>query len=344
MAHKLLYMSIINYLKESFFMKKIALVLAALLILSMPVIAGGQQDDGADDQIVISGIVFQEDQFFRVIQRGMKDAAEAYGVELLLSNSQNKPDKESELVRTYTTRGVDAIVISPLSETASVPALKEANEKGIKIVTYNSPLGADFPISYINSSQSELGSATGKVAREYIERELGGKAKVATLAFKSLLPEISDMRVNSFLSEITDLPGVEIVAQQDAWLAEAAVAKSSDIITANPDLDIIYAANDGGTVGSVMGVNNAGKAEQIKVFGIDASEQLANFLLADDEIMQASTGQQPYMIGYMAVEFAVKAVKGESVESTVIVPGLVLDRRDPAAIESFKSTWADYIK
>jgi simple sugar transport system substrate-binding protein/ribose transport system substrate-binding protein len=325
-------------------MRKIALVLAVLVLFGTAAFAGGQQEAAGDEKIVIAGIVFQEDQFFRVIQRGMKDAAKAYGVELLLANSQNKPDKESELVRTYTTRGVDSIVISPLSETASIPALKEANDKGIKIITYNSPLGADFPVSYINSSQSELGSATGKVAREYIEKNLGGNAKVAILAFKSLLPEISDMRVNSFLSEITDLPGVEIVSQQDAWLAEAAVTKSSDIITANPDLDIIYAANDGGTVGSVMGVNNAGKADQIKVFGIDASEQLANFLLADDGILQASTGQQPYMIGYMAIEFAVKSIKGESVESTVIVPGLVLDRRDPEGIEKFKKEWASYIK
>ncbi|MCK5152828.1 MAG: substrate-binding domain-containing protein [Spirochaetales bacterium] len=324
-------------------MKKIVLVLLVLLIAGTSVFAAGNKEAAGEEKIVIAGIVFQEDQFFRVIQKGMKDAAEELGVELMISNSQNKPDKESELVRTYIARGVNAIVISPLSDTSSVPALKEANDNGIKIVTYISPLGADFPVSYINSSQSELGSATGKVAREYIVNELGGKAKVATLAFKSLLPEISDMRVNSFLSEITDLPGVEVVAQQDAWLAEAAVAKSSDIITANPDLDLIYAANDGGTIGSVMGVNNAGKAGEIVVFGIDASEQLANFVLADDGILQASTGQQPYMIGYMAVEFAVKAIRGESVESTVIVPGVVIDRRDPAAVEAFKKSWAELI-
>ena len=324
-------------------MKRAIVVLSLLIALSTGLFAEGKQES-EEKQIVIAGIVFQEDQFFRVIQKGMLAAAKDMDVELLLSNSQNKPDKEGELVRTYIARGVDAIVISPLSETASIPALKEAHEAGIKIITYNSPLGADFPVSYINSSQNELGSATGKVAREYIENELGGKAKVATLAFKSLLPEISDMRVNSFLSEISDLPGVEVVSQQDAWLAEDAVAKSSDVITANPDLDIIYAANDGGTVGATMGVNNAGLAGEIAVFGIDASEQIANFALADDEILQASTGQQPYTIGYMSMEYAVKSIYGETVDSTVIVPGLVLDRRDPAAIEQFKADWAAMTK
>jgi len=313
-------------------MKKILLTCLAALLLSTAAFAEGQKDS-SDDKLVIAGIVFQDDQFFNVIQKGMQAAADDLGVELLLANSNNKPDKEMELVNTYISRKVDGIVISPLSETASVTALKRADDKGITVVTYNSPLAADFPVSYVNSSQSELGSGSGQQAREYIENNLGGKAKVATLAFKSQLPEISDMRVNGFLDEITDLPGVEVVSQQDAWLAEDALAKAGDIITANPDLDILYAANDGGTVGAVMAVKNAGK--EIVVFGIDASEQLANFLKDDTGILQATTGQQPFQIGYQSVEFAVKAIKGEPVEPTVIVPGLVLDRDNPAGVDQF---------
>ncbi|MBF9014626.1 MULTISPECIES: substrate-binding domain-containing protein [unclassified Oceanispirochaeta] len=313
-------------------MKKLMTAALAVLILSTSVFAEGQKDKG-EDKIVIAGIVFQDDQFFNVIQKGMQAAADDLGVELLLANSNNKQDKEMELVNTYIARGVDAIVISPLSESASIAPLKRADDKGIKVITYNSPLGADFPVSYVNSSQSELGSGSGKVARGYIDRNLDGEIQVATLAFKSLLPEISDMRVNGFLNEITDLPGVKVVSQQDAWLAEDALAKAGDILTANPDLDIIYAANDGGTVGAVMAVKNAGK--DVVVFGIDASEQLANFLKDESNILQATTGQQPFQIGYQSVEFAVKAIKGEPVEETIIVPGMVLDRAEPAGIEKF---------
>lgn len=313
-------------------MKKGLIAVMIVLLATTSLFAAGQNET-AEKKIVISGIVFQDDQFFNVIQKGMKAAAEDYGVELLLANSNNKQDKEMELVNTYIARGVDAIVISPLSETASVAPLKRAHDKGIKIVTYNSPLGADFPVSYVNSSQSELGSGSGKVAREYIQKHMTGEIQVATLAFKSLLPEISDMRVNGFLNEITDLPGVKVVSQQDAWLAEDALAKAGDILTANPGLDIIYAANDGGTVGAVMAVKNAGK--DIAVFGIDASEQLANFLKDEANILQATTGQQPFQIGYQSIEFAVKAIKGEPVEPTVIVPGMVLNRAEPAAIDAF---------
>ena len=294
----------------------------------------------AAKKITIAGIVFQEDQFMKTILTGMSDAAKKYKVELFTGNTSNNISKEIELINTYTARKVDAICITSLSKTVSVPALKAANDKGIKIVTYNTPIDADFPVSYINSSQEQLGSSTGKIARKYIETKLKGKKviKVATLGARSQVPEISDARVNSFLNEIKDIPGVTIVAQQDAWLTDMAIQKVGDILTANPDLDIVFGLNDGATKGAVLAVKNAGKAGKTAVFGIDADAQVADFLLADDDILQAVTGQQPYKIGYMSVEFAVKALKKQKIEKTVIVPGLTLDRNVPDAIKKFKAS------
>jgi ABC-type sugar transport system substrate-binding protein len=168
------------------------------------------------------------------------------------------------------------------------------------------------------------------------------KIKVATLAFKSQFPEISDARVNGFLDQIKGLPGVEVVAQQDAWLTEDAVKRAGDIITANPDIDIIFGANDGGTVGATLAVKNAGKAGQIATFGIDVSEQIADFLLSPDNILQASTGQQPYLMGYLSVDNAVKACKGEKVTKTIVVPALPLLRTEPETVKNFKTEWAKY--
>src|SRR3990172_1702801 len=93
----------------------------------------------------IAGIVFQEDQFFRLILFGMRDAAKKNGVELLEANSAGKPDKELELINTYIANNVDAIVISPLSSRASITALTRAREKGVAVITYNTTVDGDLP-------------------------------------------------------------------------------------------------------------------------------------------------------------------------------------------------------
>ena len=296
---------------------------------------GGGQEAVDEKKLKIAGIIFQEDQFFRLIQFGMQNAADKAGVELLLANSASKPDKEIQLVNTYIARGVDAIVISPLSAKASATALKRAKDKGIVVVTYNSTVDGDIAVSYIESDQADLGRQTGFVAKRYIEEKLGGKAKIATLAFKTQLAEQSDARRNGFVDVVGKLPGVEFVAEQDAWLPEMAIKKAGDILTANPDVNIIWSANEGGTVGSVMAVKNAGKQGQVTVFGTDASEQLVEMALADDEILQAITTQTPFELGTKAIESAVAALNGEKVEARIVMDGVLVARENPDAVRNF---------
>ena len=284
----------------------------------------------------IAGIVFQEDQFFRLILFGMRDAATKNGAELLEANSDGKPDKEVQLINTYIANNVDAIVISPLSAKASLSALNRAREKGIVVVTYNTSIEGDTPASFIESDQVDLGAQTGHAASAYVENKLGRKAKVAIISGRSQIPEQANMRIDGFRNEITKLPGVKIVADQDAWLAEQAVKKVGDILTANPDVNIIWAANEGGTVGAVMAVKNAGKAGKVAVFGTDNSEQLSNFLLDDDGILQAVTGQRPFDIGSKAVEAAVSVLKGQQVEKKISLSGVLLSRAKPDEVKQFK--------
>ncbi len=317
-------------------MKKTVVFLMVIVVLSAMFLGCAKKEDGPD-RPKIAGIVFQEDQFFRLILFGMRDASQAAGVEFLEANSLNKPDREIQLVNTYIIRGVDAIAISPISSTASVTALKRAHEKGIKIVIQNSPIESDIAVATIESDQFDLGARCGAAAKEYIEKNFGGKAKVAILAYRSQVPEQSDQRSGGFKSEVTKLPGVKIVAEQDAWLAEMAVKKAGDILTANPDVNIIWAANEGGTVGSVMAVKNAGKAGKIAVFGTDTSEQLIGFLLSDNNILQAIAGQKPYDIGRMSVEAALNAIEGKPVEKSVVIPAFVLNRNDPAGVKEFEA-------
>jgi len=306
---------------------------ASLLVL------GATQASAQTKKLTIAGIVFQEDQFMKTVLNGMKSVADKNGVELLTANTANQISKEVEVVNTYTARKVDAICITYLDPAAaSIPAVKAANDKGIKIISFNNTLAADFPVATVQSNNTSLGSGSGKAAAEYIKTVLKGKKtiKVAVINYKAQLPPESNMRQDGFWNEIKDIPGVVLVGEASAPQADQAVKKAGDIITANPDLDIFYGCNDGGTKGAVLAVKNAGK--KIGVFGIDIDKQMVSFLESKDNILQATTGQDPFKIGAMSVDFAIKALKGEPVEKMVIVPGKTLSRTDPAAIKAFAAS------
>src|SRR5438128_857680 len=84
---------------------------------------------------VIGAILMQQDQFFRLNERGMRDAARTLGADLRVQNAAGALDKEASIVETFTTQGVSAILVSPLSSTASIPALQRARERGIHVIT-----------------------------------------------------------------------------------------------------------------------------------------------------------------------------------------------------------------
>ncbi len=312
-------------------MKKVISITGIILIL----LVSASTLVWAEEQLKLAGIVFQDDQFMRMLQIGMRDGAKEVGAKFFPGNSDGSIDKEIQLVNDYVAQGVDGIAINVLSFDSSVPALKRADENGIKVVISGTLLNGDFPASVIESDNKELGTLTGIKCREYIEKHLGGKAKIGILRFKALLPENSRRRVEGFLEEVTKLPGIEIVTREDAWQPEQAIPVTQDMMTAHPEINVIWSANEGGTIGATMAVKQAQKAGEIVVFGTDASVQLANFLLDKDNILQSVTGQQPYEIGTQSSIALAKAIKGEPVEEYVIIHGINLTREDPEKIKEF---------
>lgn len=300
-----------------------------------------QAGDTGSSNKTIAGIVFQEDQFFKLMSSGYEAAAKDYGYTIQLSNVTNDQMKETELVNTYTAQGVAGIAISPLSFTISPEALKASNEEGVKICIANANIDSyPFAEAAYTSDNFEFCKQTGEIAAEFIKEHYGDDTvKLGILQFKTQIPEISAQRVDGFLAALDEGEvKYEIVADQDAWLQDAAVAKTGDILAANPDIDILFAANDGGTIGSVMAVENAGLAGHTYVFGTDASEQLIELLKADNDILQAVTGQDSYQIGYKTVETLIQSIENKDVEDkgkTVIIKGILLKRGDTETLDAY---------
>lgn len=290
----------------------------------------------AADKPVIASIVFQGDQFMKSLQAGMRDAGKKAGAEVLEINIDGDQAKESQAIDTYIARKVNAIVIAPVSAKNSAAALKRARDAGIVVVAVNGGLTEPgIAQATFSTSNKDLGATTGKAAASFIKEKLSGKANVAILAFKSLLPEQSGERTGGFKEAAAEGNTLNVVTEQDAWLPEKAVSVATDILTANPNVNVIYAANEGGTIGAMQAVRNAGKAGSVYVFGIDGSEQLAKGLLSSDNVLQAVTAQSPFEMGASGVNAALKILKGEKVAEQTAVPTLLLSRTKPDAVKAF---------
>ena len=180
---------------------------------------------------------------------------------------------------------------------------------------------------------------TGKACTAFVKEKLNGKANVGILQFRPANAEMSANRTNGFLDALKE-GGVEVnvLADEDAWEQDKAITIAGDMMSANPDINILWGANEGGTVGATMAIKNAGLAGKVYAFGTDASEQTAALLKDQDDILQALTGQDPYEIGKQTMQSVIDTIEGKdnpNAGKKVIVPGFLLARSAPEEIDTF---------
>ena len=78
-----------------------------------------------------------------------------------------------------------------------------------------------------------------------------------------------------------------------------------------------------------------GDPKHIIMIGIDGTEQLANMLLDPDNVLQAVTAQQPFVVGQLAIQAANDVLDKKTVEKNQSVPVLSLTRTNPGGVKAF---------
>jgi sugar transport system substrate-binding protein len=290
--------------------------------------------------ITIGAILFGQDSFFQNIQTGMEKAAKDAGVTLLVSIHNHDISKETTFIEDYITRGVQAIVITPENSTASVPALKKAYDAGVKIICFNTNINPDDAKKYVSAfyetDQSSLGYETGQYLAKWAPSHLKGAVTVGILNCDVF--EACKRRGEGFRKALADA-GLKYVeaSNQQAWDPAPGADKAESILQSNPKINVLWAENEGGTVGEVIATRTMNMANKVFVFGTDISTQLADFLLDKDNVLQAVTGQSPRLMGSLSINAAVAVINGKKVDSYGVVPNAFFSRADQGAVQKYKA-------
>lgn len=294
----------------------------------------------ATQPLKIGLVMLQGDTYFQGIQSGLEEAAKADGNEVITGLSNNDPATENQVVQNMIQAQVDAVLIQPTGDEASAATIKAIKDAGIPVVCYGNctpPLTdtAGFD-GIIQSDNTALGTGTGEAAAKYAKDKLGGKINLAILNCD--IASACKLRKSGFLDAMK-AAGVEVntVTDQEAYLTDKAQTVATDIMTAHPDITMLWASNEGGTTGATLAVQASGN--KIPVFGTDISKQLAQLVLDPSDVLQATTGQDPVGTAQGAYEMAKKAIAGETNDPlSVELPGITYDRANPETTNAFLET------
>src|SRR5215212_4728048 len=253
--------------------------------------------------------------FFVDMRRGAQEAADRLGVTLQVQAAEREIDveKQMQIVENLIQTGIKALVITPSGSREIVSALVKAKNAKIPIIIVDTRVDAKAAADAGVKTETFVGSdnyAGGKLAGEYLVKATGGKARVGILEG---IPghETGDSRMRGFRDAVKDAAGVTIVASQPAnWERDQGFNVFQNMLQAHPDIDSVFACSDLMALGAIEAIRAAGKTGNIKVIGFDALDDAKKAIAAGT--MEASVAQFPSEMGRVAVESAVKVIRGET--------------------------------
>ncbi|WP_417512365.1 substrate-binding domain-containing protein [Microbacterium sp.] len=319
----------------------IALVAALALAGCAPGNAGGD-GDGAASAVTVGFVQPHADTFFGNIEKGIQQGLGDGGT-VTSVNFNHDGAKEAQAYDDFISRGVDVIVTSPLDPTGSVAGIRNASQAGIPVVCVNTCINeedaAKYVTAFVLSDNAKLGTLTGERAAAFIDDRLGGTARIGMLNCD--LYDICKIRKTAFLEALDDA-GVdyEVVADQEGFEPDAAVPVAAAMLTAHPDINLFWTANDGGALGAIKAIKTAGKVGESFVFGTDVSDAMVAALLSDDDILQSFTGQDGILNGETVAEIAKQAAADPDYkpsEFEVLVDVINFERSDPTTAEEWQA-------
>src|SRR5690606_24745482 len=113
-------------------LRKSFIALGAIVALG----TGSASTVQAQDLTIASSMPALEFPFFVHMQRALAgEASTIGGIELIETDGQNQATKQTADVEAAIIRGVDGIIISPIDTVAMAPALQQAVDAGIPVIT-----------------------------------------------------------------------------------------------------------------------------------------------------------------------------------------------------------------
>lgn len=259
----------------------------------------------------------QQALFFTQMNEGAQKAADAAGVKLVIFNANNDPAAQNNAIETYIQQKVDGIVVVAIDTNGIMPAVNAAAAAGIPVTAVDAVLPAGPQKAQIGVDNEGAGKAMGEFFNKYVADSMGGKAKLGIVG--ALNSTIQNIRQKGFEDVVKTNSGVANAGVVDGRnVQDSALSAAESLITANPDLNAIYATGEPALLGAVAAVESQGKQDQIKVFGWDLTAQAIKGI--DTGYVVGVVQQDPAGMGAAAVDALVKITKGETVPATIPVP------------------------
>lgn len=216
-------------------------------------------------------------------------------------------DKQISQLEAMATKKVDAVVILAFESAPITPAAKKLKDQGIFIVNvdrgFTDPSIADIFLAGDNKK-------FGTMSAEFMADKLKGKGNI--LVLEGIPCTVNTDRVDAAKAVFAKYPGIKILASQSGmWNQQKAYDVMQTMLTANKQVDAIWAQDDDMALGAERALKQAGRDKGVWMLGGAGMKDIVKRVKDNDPMFPADVTYPPSMIAD-GIKAAVETLESKS--------------------------------
>ena len=246
------------------------------------------------------------------------EAAKHPEVDLIITDGEDKTEKQVADVENLIRQEVDALLISPKESAGLTGVVQQAIDAKIPVFVLDRNVDTDQYTQFVGGDNKLIGREAGKYAVEL----LGGSGKAqgnVVEIWGGMGTQPAHDRHDGF-HEFTDKePGIKNLLDQQSgdWKQDQAYNIMATALRNNEKIDLVYGHNDPMAYGAFLAAKDVGREKEMKFIGIDALPAEGVTWVKNGELTATFLYATP---GAEGLRQAIKHLNGEKVEKTITLP------------------------
>lgn len=253
---------------------------------------------------------------------GMNKEAAAEHVRLEFQYAGDSASTQTAQIEDFVTEHVSAILCSPVSPQALIPAYQQADHAGIPIISVGNEVPRRYQTTYVGDNQVQL----GQEMMQWVVQKIGGSGPILELTGPPTISFVHDMS-QGWAEVLAKYPKVEVVSDLAGPLSETGgLTNATNALTAHPNVKAVVTDADEVALGALEAMSNLHiSPKTVFVTGQDGDPpNLASIRSGDGQAYTQSL--EPIHWGQLAVKTAVQVLHGQHLGPIVEAPTQVVTR------------------
>jgi ribose transport system substrate-binding protein len=245
--------------------------------------------------------------FFVQIARGAEAAAKEINPSVKFESESSNYDvnNQTNQLDDFIASGASLILLNAADSKGIAPAVVRAKAAGVTVVAVD--VGAEGGVdATVTSNNKQAGQLDGK----FVADRLKGKGQIVIVNGPPVTA-VTD-RVAGFLEEIKKSPDIKILSQDQnaGGSRDGGLRVMTDLLTAYPKIDAVFAINDPTAIGCDLAAKQA-QRKDFFIVGVDGAPDVVPSLKDKDSLIAASAAQDPYTMAGKAVDLGYDIMNGK---------------------------------